>query len=69
MRVKFCRFSDSNGLEVIVNPLAIRHLTPGPPGTTRICFDNTHSVSVRGSPRQVQDTLTSDLELHTFAEP
>jgi hypothetical protein len=68
MRVSFRRLTDSNGLDIIVNPAAVRYLAPAGSGTTRICFDNSHTVNVRGSPRQVQEQLTSEYELHTFVQ-
>ncbi len=68
MRVTFHRLTDSNGLDIIINPMTVRYLAPAGPGTTRICFDSNHTVNVRGSPRQVQEKLASEVELHTFAE-
>jgi hypothetical protein len=69
MRVSFCRLTEINGMDIIVNPLTVRYLAPGSPGTTRICFDNNHIVSVRGSPREVQKKLCPETELMTFPEP
>jgi hypothetical protein len=66
MPVEFCRFLDANGVEIIVNPLAVRYLVAGPPGTTRISFDNAQAVNVRGSPREVQNRLaggSGDMEV------
>lgn len=69
MRLRYCRLTDNNGLDIIVNPLTVRYLTPGSPGTTRICFDNNHAVAVRGSPREVQGKLCPEIEMITLSEP
>ncbi len=69
MRVEFRRLTDSNGLDIIINPATVRYLSTGGPGLTRVCFDNNHTVSVRGSPREIQRRLTDEVELQTFAEP
>ena len=58
MPVDLCRLTDASGLDIIINPLTVRYLVAGPQGTTRVCFDNAHTVSVRGSPREVQNRLT-----------
>ncbi len=70
MSVTFCRFTDANGLEIIINPASVRYLAGGPQGTTRICFDNTHTVNVRGLPRQVEHKLAggSD-EMEVWSPP
>jgi hypothetical protein len=65
MSANFFRLTDSNGLEIIVNPIAIRYLVAAGPGTARICFDNVHSVTVRGSPREIQEKLTGEIELRS----
>ena len=60
------RLTDATGIEVIINPTSVRYLAPGPQGTTRVCFDNAHSVSVRGSPREIQNRLaggSGDMEV------
>jgi len=56
--VDLFRLTDASGLEIIVNPLAVRYLVAGPQGTARVCFDTAHTVNVRGSPREVQNRLT-----------
>ena len=58
MSVSFRRLTDANGLEIIVNPANVRYLVAGPQGTTRVCFDNVHTVNVRGSPREIQQRMT-----------
>jgi hypothetical protein len=63
MKLTFCRFTDATGLEIIINPLSVRYVTTGGPGTTRVCFDNIHTVHVRGSPREVQQKLTAEMEV------
>ena len=63
MQLNFCRLTDAQGLEIIINPLAVRYLVAAGPGTTRVCFDNTHTINVRGSPREIQQKLTADMEV------
>jgi len=63
MRVSFCRLTDTSGVEIIINPHAVRYLASGGGGTTRVCFDSVHAVNVRGSPRQVQQKLTDEIEI------
>jgi hypothetical protein len=58
MRLIFRRFTDSHDVEITVNPLAVRYLTSGVPGTTRIFFDENHMVTVRGTPHEVQQQLS-----------
>lgn len=65
MSADFCRLTDANGLEIIVNPVTVRYLVSGGSGTTRICFDNTHTVNVKGSPRETQQKLAGEMEVWT----
>lgn len=57
MRVSFCRFVDAHEAEIIINPLAVRYLMSGVPGTTRIFFTDSHLVTVRGTLPEVQQQL------------
>ena len=63
MRISFCRLTDTHDLEIIVNPLSVHYLMAGVPGTTRVYFDATHTVTVRGSPQEVQQQLTDAGEI------
>jgi hypothetical protein len=65
MSANFRRLIDANGPEIIINPLAVRYLVAATPGTTRICFDNVHTINVRGSPREVQQKLMDEMEVWT----
>lgn len=58
MRLMFRRFVDPHDVEMIVNPLAVRYLIAGVQGTTRIYFTDTHMVTVRGTPHEVQQQLS-----------
>ena len=58
MRLMFRRFVDTHDVEIIVNPLAVRFLMAGVPGTTRIYFEEQHSITVRGTPVEVQQALS-----------
>jgi hypothetical protein len=59
----FCRLRDANGLEIIINPSTVRYLVTSGAGTTRLCFDNSHTINVSGSPREVQQKLTDQMEV------
>jgi hypothetical protein len=58
MRLMFRRFTDTHESEIIVNPLSVRYIMAGVPGTTRIFFTDTHMVTVRGTPHEVQQQLS-----------
>jgi hypothetical protein len=58
MRINFRRFTDSHDVEIIVNPLTVRYLMAGVQGTTRMYFDDTTTVTVRGTPHEVQQQLS-----------
>jgi hypothetical protein len=63
MSANFRRLTDASGLEIIINPLLVRYLVSAGPGSTRICFDNVHTVNVRGSPREIQQKLMDQMEV------
>ncbi len=65
MSVNFYRLNDANGLEIIINPLTVRYLVAAGQGTTRICFDNSHTINVRGTPREVQQKFVDEMEVWT----
>ena len=69
MPVDLCRLTDANGLEIIINPESVRYLVAGPQGTTRVCFDNAHTISVRGSPRDVQSKLIGGSDMEVWSPP
>jgi hypothetical protein len=58
MRLMFRRFVDTHEMELIVNPVAVRYLMAGVPGTTRIYFDEKHMVIVKGTPHEIQQQLS-----------
>jgi hypothetical protein len=58
MRINFRRFTDTHDVEIIVNPLSVRYLMAGVPGTTRMYFDDAHMITVRGTPHEVQQQLS-----------
>jgi hypothetical protein len=68
MKANFRRLTETNGLEIIVNPLLVRYLVSAGPGATRICFDNAHTVNVRGSPREIQQKLMEE-EMEVWTPP
>jgi hypothetical protein len=68
--IELFRLTDANGMEMIINPAMVRYLTAGPHGTTRVCFDNAHTVSVRGPPREIQNRLTGGTgDMEVWAPP
>ena len=69
MQTKFCTLTDGTGAEVIVNPALVRCLMSAASGMTRLYFDTNHTVTVRGSPQEVEGKLTAAIEFNTFLEP
>ncbi len=63
MQVEFCMFTNEDGDDVYVNPLLVRYFVSSSfdedeVPTTRIVFDDEHSIIVVGSTSTVEEGLT-----------